>query len=111
RLCMSSAVTAYKIALGDDCVPVSYDDVEVCECFLIAGANPAWCHPILFRRLEQNKERNPAAKVIVVDPRRTQSCGLADLHLQIDPGTDVILFHALARWLIEHEAINRKFIA
>lgn len=68
---------------------------------MIAGANPAWCHPILFRRIEKHKEQNPKVKLIVVDPRKTQTCALADLHLQILPGTDVILFNAMARWLIE----------
>jgi len=110
RLCMSSAVTGYKLALGDDAFPLSYDDIEQCECFLIAGANPAWCHPILFRRLEQHRERNPETKIIVVDPRRTQTCALADMHLQIHPGTDVALYNAIARVLIETGRIDAGFI-
>ena len=59
RLCMSSAVVAYKKMLGEDTVPISYEDIEEADCFLIAGANPAWCHPILFRRIENHKEKNP----------------------------------------------------
>jgi ferredoxin-nitrate reductase len=110
RMCMSSAVVGYKLALGDDLCPISYDDIEHGDCFLIAGANPAWCHPILFRRLESHKERNPTARVIVVDPRRTQSCALADLHLQIQPGTDVCLYNAIARELLENNWIDRRFI-
>lgn len=85
RLCMSSAVVGYKKALGSDSVPISYEDIELADCFLIAGANPAWCHPILFRRLEKHKEENPDVKIIVVDPRKTQTCASADLHLQILP--------------------------
>lgn len=110
RLCMSSAVVGYKKTVGNDAVPISYADIELADCFLIAGANPAWCHPILFRRIEKHKEENPSVKIIVVDPRKTQSCALADLHLQILPGTDVILFNAMARWLIEKKKIDKSFI-
>ena len=111
RLCMSSAVVAYKKTFGEDSVPVSYDDIELADCFLIAGANPAWCHPILFRRLEKHKEENPdEVKVIVVDPRRTDSARFADLHLQLIPGTDIILFNAIGRRLIERGYIDKKFI-
>jgi len=110
RLCMSSAVVGYKKTVGNDAVPIAYADIELADCFLIAGANPAWCHPILFRRIEKHKEENPKVKMIVVDPRKTQTCELADLHLQILPGTDVILFNAMARWLIEKKKIDRAFI-
>ncbi|MEB8346497.1 molybdopterin-dependent oxidoreductase [Flavobacteriaceae bacterium KMM 6898] len=110
RLCMSSAVVGYKKTVGEDAVPISYDDIELSDCFLIAGANPAWCHPILFRRIEMHKEKNPNVKIIVVDPRKTQTCASADLHLQILPGTDVILFNAIARWLIEKKKIDKSFI-
>ena len=110
RLCMSSAVVGYKKTVGEDSVPIAYADIELADCFLIAGANPAWCHPILFRRLEKRKEENPNVKIIVVDPRKTQTCASADLHLQILPGTDVILFNAIARWLIEKRKIDKAFI-
>jgi ferredoxin-nitrate reductase len=110
RLCMSSAVVGYKLSLGDDLCPISYDDIEQGDCYLIAGANPAFCHPILFRRLEQHKQSRPEARIIVVDPRRTQSCAIADLHLQIQPGTDVALYNAIARQLIEGGWIDRAFI-
>ncbi|TRX58999.1 molybdopterin-dependent oxidoreductase [Fulvivirga sp. M361] len=110
RLCMSSAVVGYKQALGEDAVPIAYEDIELANCFLIAGANPAWCHPILFRRLAQHKEQNPDTKVIVADPRVTDSCGIADLHLQLMPGTDVVLMHAIGRLLIENGQIDEKFI-
>ena len=110
RLCMSSAVVGYKQALGEDSVPVSYDDIELADCFMIAGANPAWCHPILYRRIEAHKEKNPDVKIIVVDPRKTQSCDIADLHLQIIPGTDVILYNAIAKRLIDRKKIDIQFI-
>lgn len=110
RLCMSSAVVGYKKSVGDDAVPICYDDIELADTFLIAGANPAWCHPILFRRLENHKEKNPDVKVIVVDPRKTQTCAIADLHLQIIPGSDVYLYNAIAKQLIDKKKIDKKFI-
>jgi ferredoxin-nitrate reductase len=111
RLCMSSAVAAYTSMLGEDAVPVSYEDIELADCFLIAGANPAWCHPILFRRIEAHKQNNPDVKIIVADPRRTQSCSLADVHLQITPGTDIYVYHAIARILIENGELDETFIS
>ncbi len=110
RLCMSSAVVGYKMSLGEDSVPVCYEDIELADTFFVAGANPAWCHPILWRRVEAHKQANPDIKIIVVDPRKTQTAAMADLHLQINPGTDVVLNHAIGRLLIEKEAIDLNFI-
>lgn len=110
RLCMSSAVVAYKKTFGEDSVPISYEDIELADCFLIAGANPAWCHPILFRRIEKHKEQNPEVQIIVVDPRKTDSANFADLHLQLIPGTDVILYNAIGRRLYERGLIDDDFI-
>ncbi|WP_369753542.1 molybdopterin-dependent oxidoreductase [Flavobacterium sp. WC2409] len=110
RLCMSSAVVGYKKTFGEDSVPIAYDDIELADTFLITGANPAWCHPILFRRLEQHKEKNPKVKIIVIDPRRTDTAATADLHLQIIPGSDIILYHALAKCIIERGYTDADFI-
>src|SRR6201986_3531359 len=110
RLCMSSAVAAYKMALGEDSVPLCYDDIELADCFYVPGANPAWCHPILWRRVEAHKAANPNIKIIVVDPRVTDTCSLADLHLQLNPGTDITLNHAIGRVLIENGDIDIDFI-
>lgn len=110
RLCMSSAVVGYKLSLGEDSVPLSYEDIELGDCFFISGANPAWCHPILFRRLEAHKAANPHVKIITADPRRTQTAAMSDLHLQINPGTDIWLNHAIARLLIESGNIDIDFI-
>jgi len=110
RLCMSSAVVGYKQALGEDSVPIAYEDIELADLFMVAGANPAWCHPILWRRIEARKESHPETKIIVVDPRRTQTCDLADLHLQILPGTDVVLYNAIAKRLIDKKKIDKNFI-
>ncbi len=110
RLCMSSAVVGYKMSLGEDSVPVCYDDLELADCIFVAGANPAWCHPIIWRRIEAAKEANPNLKIIVSDPRRTQSCAIADLHLQLNPGTDVVLHHAIGRCLIEQGWVDDTFL-
>ncbi|WP_018615534.1 nitrate reductase [Segetibacter koreensis] len=110
RLCMSSAVAAYKMSLGEDSVPVSYDDLELADCIFVAGANPAWCHPILWRRIEAAKANNPNLKIIVSDPRKTQTCSYANVHLQLKPGTDVVLHHAIGRVLIENGDIDINFI-
>ena len=110
RLCMSSAVAGYKMSLGEDSVPVSYDDLELADCIFVAGANPAWCHPILWRRVEAAREKNPNIKIIVSDPRKTQTCSMADIHLQLNPGTDITLHHAIGRCLIEEGNIDHDFI-
>ncbi|WP_348822927.1 molybdopterin-dependent oxidoreductase [Flavobacterium aestuarii] len=110
RLCMSSAVAGYKKTFGEDSVPIAYADIELADTFMITGANPAFCHPILFRRLEQHKEKNPKVKVIVVDPRKTDSALNADLHLQILPGTDIVLYHAIGKRLIEKGYTDSDFV-
>jgi ferredoxin-nitrate reductase len=111
RLCMSSAVAGYKQTLGADGPPIAYEDIESCDTFLVTGANPAWCHPILWRRVEARKAADPAVRIIIVDPRETASCAGADLHLKLRPGTDVALHHGLARRLWETGAIDEAFIA
>ena len=111
RLCMSSAVTAYKLALGADAPPACYEDLDHADCVLIAGSNMAIAHPILFRRLEAARAQRPADKLIVVDPRRTDTAAMADLHLQILPGTDVALFNALLHVMIAEELCDGAFIA
>jgi ferredoxin-nitrate reductase len=110
RLCMSSAVAGYKMSLGEDSVPISYEDIELADCIFVAGANPAWCHPVLWRRVEAARYKNPSLKIIVSDPRRTQTCSMADVHLQINPGTDIILHHAIGRILIEKHQLEYSFI-
>jgi ferredoxin-nitrate reductase len=110
RLCMSSAVVGYKLTLGEDAVPICYDDLDVADCFFVAGSNAAWAHPIIWRRIEANKAKNPGTRIIVVDPRRTQTAAVADLHLQLNPGTDVTLYHAIARVLMENDWVDSEFI-
>jgi assimilatory nitrate reductase catalytic subunit len=111
RLCMSSAVAGYKQTLGADAVPTCYEDIDHADLFFFAGSNAAYAHPVLYRRVEEARRRNPAAKTIVVDPRRTDTAAGADLHLQILPGTDVALFHGLLHLLLWEERIDRDFVA
>jgi ferredoxin-nitrate reductase len=111
RLCMSSAVAGYKATLGADAVPTCYEDIDFADTFLLAGANPAWAHPILFRRIEARKAAAPGTQIVVIDPRKTATAHAADLHLQLIPGTDVALFLAFARRLIHTKQIDPRFIA
>ncbi len=110
RLCMSSAVVGYKRSLGADAPPCSYEDLESSDCVMIVGSNMAYAHPVLFRRLEEARSRRPQMKVIVIDPRRTDTCDLADLHLAIVPGTDVALFHGILHLLLLADQVDHGFI-
>ena len=111
RLCMSSAVAGYKATLGADAPPCCYEDIDHTDCLLIAGANTAWAHPVLFRRIEAARKARPEMKLIVVDPRRTDTAEVADLHLAILPGTDIALFNALLHVLLHEGKIDEAFIA
>jgi assimilatory nitrate reductase catalytic subunit len=95
RLCMASSVAGHRRAFGSDTVPGQYEDLELADLVVLVGSNLAWCHPVLFQRLAAAKAARPGLKVVVVDPRRTATCELADLHLAIAPGGDVALFNAL----------------
>jgi assimilatory nitrate reductase catalytic subunit len=111
RLCMSSAVAAHQRAFGEDLVPVGYEDVELADLVVLAGSNLAWCHPVLFRRLARAKELRPDLKVVVIDPRQTPTCDIADLHLPLAAGTDVTLFNGLLAHLAACGHINSGFVA
>ncbi|RZU02200.1 nitrate reductase [Rivibacter subsaxonicus] len=111
RLCMSSAVAGYKQSLGADAPPACYEDLAHAGCLFIAGANSAWAHPVLFRRIEDARAANPRQKIVVVDPRRTETADEADLHLQLQPGTDVALFHAMLHVMVWEGWLDERFIA
>ncbi len=111
RLCMSSAVTAYKQTLGADAPPCSYEDIDHTDCLLIAGGNPAYAHPIVYRRIEDARKANPAMKMIVVDPRRTDTATDADLHLPLLPGTDIWLYNAMLHVLLWEGLADERFIS
>jgi assimilatory nitrate reductase catalytic subunit len=110
RLCMSSAVVGYKRAFGADAVPCSYDDLEQSELIVLIGSNTAWCHPIAFQRIRKAKDNNPSLKIVVIDPRQTASCDIADLHLAIKPGMDALLFNGLLTYLHYQDGLNQAFI-
>ncbi len=111
RLCMSSAVAGYKASLGADAPPCNYEDIGLARTIFITGSHMAWAHPVLYRRLEDAKAANPSLKVIVADPRRTETAAMADLHLQLLPGTDVVLHHAMLHVLLWEDLVDRAFIA
>jgi assimilatory nitrate reductase catalytic subunit len=111
RLCMSSAVAGYKKTLGADAPPACYDDVNHAQTIFIVGSNTAFAHPILFRRIEDAKRKNPALKIVVADVRRTDTVELADLFLQIQPGTDVMLFNGMLHLMLWEGWTNPAFIA
>jgi assimilatory nitrate reductase catalytic subunit len=110
RLCMSSAVAGYKVTLGSDAPPACYEDIDHTNCLLIAGSNTAFAHPIIFRRIEDAKKANPDLKIIVVDPRKTDTAMSADLHLAILPGTDVALFNGMLHVLLWEGLLDNAFI-
>ncbi len=110
RLCMSSAVAGYKRAFGADGPPGCYADIELAESFFIIGANPAYAHPIVFRRMEAAKESNPDLKVVVADPRRTDTCSIADLYLPLRPGTDIALMQAMLNVLLWEDLVDHAYI-
>ena len=110
RLCMSSAVAAYKRAFGEDVVPCDYTDLECTDLLVITGSNAAWAHPVLFQRIQRAKLKNPNMKVIVVDPRKTETCTIADLHLPIKPGSDVALFNGLLSYANAQGRIDKSAV-
>jgi len=110
RLCMASAAAGHKRAFGEDVVPVSYEDLERADLIVLVGSNTAWCHPIILQRILAARERRPTMKIVVLDPRRTATTTIADLHLPLAPGTDVHLFNGLLVWLAEHAALDCAYI-
>ena len=110
RLCMSSSVAGHKRAFGSDTVPCSYEDLELAEFVVLTGTNAAWCHPVLYQRIVQAKKENPDFKVVVIDPRRTVTCDIADLHIPLAPGSDAVLFNGLLCYLSTNSKINDTFV-
>ena len=109
RLCMSSAVAGHQRAFGEDCVAGCYDDLEAAEVVILTGSNLAWCHPVLFQRLKQAQKEHQT-KIVVIDPRHTASCDIADLHLAITPGSDVALFNGLLSYLHNNNKFDQDYI-
>ncbi|MGF1623878.1 MAG: molybdopterin-dependent oxidoreductase [Alphaproteobacteria bacterium] len=111
RLCMASTVAGHRRAFGADTVPGVYEDLELADLVVLVGSNLAWCHPVLYQRLAAAKAARPEMRVVVVDPRETATCGIADLHLALNPGSDVPLFLGLLDNLRDAGAIDQAYIA
>lgn len=111
RLCMSSSVAGHCRTFGADTVPGTYEDLELADLVILTGSNLAWCHPVLYQRLAAAKERRPGMKVVVIDPRRTMTADIADLHLAIRPDTDVALFAGLFSHLVSNNAVDQNYVA
>ena len=110
RLCMSSAVSGYLQSFGSDGPPCCYGDLDLTDCAFLIGSNAAECHPIVFNRLRKHHKCNPHVKLVVVDPRRTETAQVADLHLAIRPGTDITLMNGIGHWLLRWGALDQGFI-
>jgi len=110
RLCMASAVGGYLTSFGGDEPVGSYDDIDHCDLFLLVGSNTAEAHPVVYDRLVDRKKKNPQTKVIIIDPRKTPTNKIADLHLQVIPGYDLAVMHAIARIIINEGYTDEQFI-
>ena len=110
RLCMASSVAGHRRAFGADTVPGCYEDLEQADLVVLVGSNLAWCHPVLHQRLAAAKEQR-GTKIVVIDPRHTATCEIADLHLALAPGSDVALFNGLLLSLIGANATRPEAIA
>ncbi len=111
RLCMASAVAGYKRSFGADAVPCSYEDIDHADLIVLIGSNAAWTHPVLYQRMVAAKESNPNLKIVLIDPRETASCDIADMHLPIAPSSDGFLFQGLLKYLVDTSSTNEQYIA
>jgi assimilatory nitrate reductase catalytic subunit len=109
RLCMASSVAGHRRAFGADTVPGCYEDLDQADLLVLVGSNAAWCHPVLFQRMLANKQAR-GARIVVIDPRRTDTAGDADLFLGLKPGTDTALFSGLLAHLADNGALDRDYI-
>ncbi len=110
RLCMSSAVAGHQRAFGEDIVCASYDDLDEADLVVLVGSNTAWCHPIVYQRIMAARATR-GTKLVVIDPRRTETCASADLHLPIRPGTDVALMNGLLAHCRREGVLDEAFLA
>src|SRR6186713_1055710 len=109
RLCMASSVAGHRRAFGADTVPGCYEDIDEADLLVLVGSNAAWCHPVLYQRMVANKQKR-GARMIVIDPRRTDTVGDDDLFLGLKPGTDTALFSGLLVHLADSGALDRDYI-
>lgn len=110
RLCMASSVAGHRRAFGADLVPGCYEDLDAADLLVLVGSNAAWCHPVLFQRMIANKQKR-GARIVVIDPRQTETAVEADLALGLKPGTDTALFAGLLVYLADNNALDKSYIA
>ncbi|WP_367593383.1 molybdopterin-dependent oxidoreductase [Granulibacter bethesdensis] len=110
RLCMASSVAGHRRAFGTDTVPGLYEDLECADLVVLTGSNLAWCHPVLYQRLAAAKAARPEMRVVLIDPRRTMTADIADLHLPIRPDGDTALFAGLLAWLAAAGQVNEGYV-
>ena len=109
RLCMASSVAGHRRAFGADVVPQCYDDLELADLIVLVGSNAAWCHPILYQRMQMARGER-GVRVVNIDPRRTATSEGCDLHLGLRPGSDIALWNGLLVRLAECGQIDRQFV-
>jgi assimilatory nitrate reductase catalytic subunit len=108
RLCMASSVAGHRRAFGADTVPGCYEDLDEADLLVLVGSNAAWCHPVLYQRMLVNKQKR-GARIVVIDPRRTDTVADDDLFLGLKPGTDTALFCGLLAYLADKGALDRDY--
>ena len=111
RLCMASSVAGHKRAFGTDTVPGTYEDLEQADLIVLVGSNLAWCHPVLYQRIATAKLTRPEMRIVNIDPRRTASSEIADLHLSLKSDSDIALFNGLLAYLEDNDHIDRRYSA
>ena len=110
RLCMSSSVAGHRRAFGSDTVPGTYEDLELADLVVLTGSNLAWCHPVLYQRIAAAKARRPHMRIVLIDPRRTMTADIADMHLAIRPDGDSALFVGLLGYLAAQGAVDQAYV-
>lgn len=111
RLCMASSVAGHRRAFGADVVPGNYEDLELADMIVLTGSNLAWCHPVLFQRIVAAKAARPDMKIVLIDPRRTMTAEIADLHLPIRADGDIALFSGLLAYLANNAYVDADYVA
>ena len=109
RLCMSSAVAGHIRAFGEDVVPASYSDLDEADLVVLVGSNTAWCHPVVYQRIMAARAAR-GTRLVVIDPRRTETCEDADLHLALRPGSDVALMNGLLAYCSENGIVDPDYL-
>lgn len=106
RLCMATSVVAHKQSFGFDAPPYTLNDAELSDTIILIGANPVIAHPVFWGRIKENKE----AKIIVIDPRKSETAMNADIWVDLKPKSDLVLMYTLANTLIEKGYIDVNYI-